>query len=48
MYAAATHELSVAMSLDFLGLVPPVFLGAAFIACLAAFTGAVVSIARGL
>jgi tellurite resistance protein TehA-like permease len=38
MYAAATHELSVAMSLDLLRLVPPVFLGAAFIAWLAAFT----------
>jgi tellurite resistance protein TehA-like permease len=48
MYAAATHELSVAMSLDFLGFVPPVFLGAALIAWLAAFTGAVLSIARGL
>ena len=46
MYAASTHEMSTALSLDFLGLLPPVFLYAALIAWAAASAGLVLSLVR--
>jgi tellurite resistance protein TehA-like permease len=39
MYAAATHEMSLALGLDFLGFVPPLFLYAAIAAWLLASAG---------
>jgi tellurite resistance protein TehA-like permease len=46
MYAASTQEMSAAMSLDFLGWLPPVFLYAALLAWTAAFAGLVLSLRR--
>ena len=46
MYAVATHELAKAMGLDFLGLLPPVFLYAALFAWTAAFAGLLITMAR--
>lgn len=46
MYAVSTQEMSVAMALDFLGWLPPLFLYAAFIAWAAAFAGLVFSLRR--
>jgi tellurite resistance protein TehA-like permease len=48
MYAAATHELSHAMQLDFLAFLRPAFLVVALAAWIAAFAGAVLSVMRGL
>src|SRR5688572_21583517 len=46
MYAACTHEMSAALGLDFLGLLPRIFLYAALIAWAAAFFGLVRSLLR--
>jgi tellurite resistance protein TehA-like permease len=48
MYAAATHELSLAMRFDFLWFLPPVFMYVALAAWSAAFVGAVRSGLRAL
>ena len=48
MYAASTHEMTAAMHFDFLGFLPPVFLGAALLAWTAAFAGVLRRIPRYL
>ena len=48
MYAAATHEMSIAMGFTFLGAIPPLFLYVALVAWAAAFAGAVRSAARAV
>jgi tellurite resistance protein TehA-like permease len=46
MYAVATHELGKAMDLDFLAVLPPIFLYAALVAWTAAFAGLLIALVR--
>jgi tellurite resistance protein TehA-like permease len=46
MYAASTHEMSLALSFDFLALMPQIFLYAALLAWLVVISGLIVNIAR--
>ncbi len=46
MYAACTHQLIAAMTFDFLGFLPEVFLYAALLAWAAAFAGLALDLLR--